>query len=111
MGLGSGCREESVKRLLPDSGLTSILLRGSRLKVNDCQSDSTSVEQVEQENYRLLMSNTIRARLQTVTNQFVSQKRSFHPALPRMAKLDINSKLRMNSGHEIPMLGFGVYQT
>ncbi|MCJ1485010.1 hypothetical protein MMC06_005183 [Schaereria dolodes] len=28
-----------------------------------------------------------------------------------MAKLDINSKLRMLSGYEIPVLGYGVYQT
>lgn len=28
-----------------------------------------------------------------------------------MAKLDINSKIRMNSGHDIPLLGYGVYQT
>lgn len=28
-----------------------------------------------------------------------------------MASLSINSKLKMNSGYEIPMLGFGVYQT
>ncbi|KAK4542926.1 hypothetical protein LTR36_006115 [Oleoguttula mirabilis] len=27
------------------------------------------------------------------------------------AKLDINSKVRMNSGYEIPLLGYGVYQT
>ena len=26
-------------------------------------------------------------------------------------KFDINSKYRMNSGHEIPVLGYGVYQT
>ncbi|EON67237.1 hypothetical protein W97_06490 [Coniosporium apollinis CBS 100218] len=28
-----------------------------------------------------------------------------------MAKLDINSKYRMNSGYEIPILGYGIYQT
>jgi len=28
-----------------------------------------------------------------------------------MAKLNINSKYRMNSGYEIPVLGYGVYQT
>lgn len=28
-----------------------------------------------------------------------------------MARLDINSKVRMNSGYEIPLLGYGVYQT
>lgn len=28
-----------------------------------------------------------------------------------MAKLNINSTVRMNSGYEIPLLGFGVYQT
>ncbi|KAH0286774.1 Aldo/keto reductase [Aureobasidium namibiae CBS 147.97] len=28
-----------------------------------------------------------------------------------MAKLSINSTVRMNSGYEIPLLGFGVYQT
>ncbi|KAJ9636391.1 hypothetical protein H2199_008066 [Coniosporium tulheliwenetii] len=28
-----------------------------------------------------------------------------------MAKLDINSKYRMNSGYDIPVLGYGVYQT
>lgn len=40
----------------------------------------------------------------------VSQ-RLFSTSLAKMAKLDINSKLRMNSGYEIPMLGYGVYQT
>ena len=29
------------------------------------------------------------------------------PASTAMAKLHINSKLRMNSGHEIPILGYG----
>jgi len=28
-----------------------------------------------------------------------------------MTKFDINSKLRMNSGYDIPILGYGVYQT
>lgn len=28
-----------------------------------------------------------------------------------MAKLTLNSRYRMNSGHEIPVLGYGVYQT
>lgn len=28
-----------------------------------------------------------------------------------MSKLDINSKVRMNCGYEIPLLGYGVYQT
>jgi diketogulonate reductase-like aldo/keto reductase len=28
-----------------------------------------------------------------------------------MASLDINSQVRMNSGYEIPLLGYGVYQT
>lgn len=28
-----------------------------------------------------------------------------------MAYLDINSKVRMNCGYEIPLLGYGVYQT
>lgn len=28
-----------------------------------------------------------------------------------MSKLDINSKVRMNSGYDIPVLGYGVYQT
>lgn len=39
------------------------------------------------------------------------QTRSLQTSAVTMAKLDINSKLRLNSGEEIPRLGFGVYQT
>lgn len=33
--------------------------------------------------------------------------RSFAITTSTMAKLDINTKIRMNSGHDIPMLGYG----
>src|SRR4051794_17041613 len=36
--------------------------------------------------------------------------RLFQTSSPIMAALTIDSKVRMNSGHEIPVLGFGVYQ-
>lgn len=29
----------------------------------------------------------------------------------RMAPLNINSAVKLNSGYEMPLLGFGVYQT
>ncbi len=38
-------------------------------------------------------------------------RRSFAASAINMAKLDINSKIKLNSGYEIPRLGFGVYQT
>lgn len=37
--------------------------------------------------------------------------RHMHTTRPIMAPLAIHSKYRMPSGHEIPVLGFGVYQT
>lgn len=33
-----------------------------------------------------------------------SQKQAFFSTTPIMAKFDMNSKLRMNSGHEIPIV-------
>jgi len=38
-------------------------------------------------------------------------KSDLHRAMAEQAPLSINSKLCMNSGHEIPVLGYGVYQT
>lgn len=35
------------------------------------------------------------------------QKRSFAVSTWAMAKLDINSKVKLNSGYEIPILGYG----
>jgi hypothetical protein len=32
-------------------------------------------------------------------------------AAPTAKKLDIGTRYKMNSGYEIPALGFGVYQT
>ncbi|CAI6334802.1 unnamed protein product [Periconia digitata] len=37
--------------------------------------------------------------------------RPFHTSSPMMVPLTLDSKYRMNSGHEIPVLGYGVYQT
>lgn len=31
--------------------------------------------------------------------------------LRRMASLTINTKIKLNSGYEMPQLGYGVYQT
>lgn len=49
------------------------------------------------------------SRIVAVSQQL--QSRSFASSSKAMAKLDINSKVRLNSGHEIPILGYGVYQT
>ncbi|KXT08121.1 hypothetical protein AC579_21 [Pseudocercospora musae] len=40
-----------------------------------------------------------------------SPHRAFSTSIPAMAKLDISTKVKLLSGHEIPMLGYGVYQT
>lgn len=37
------------------------------------------------------------------------QKRSFSVTPGIMAKFDINSKVKLNSGYEIPILGYGMY--
>jgi hypothetical protein len=42
--------------------------------------------------------------------QLQAQQQSFMiPFCRNMSKLTINSTLRMNSGYEIPMLGYGIY--
>lgn len=46
-------------------------------------------------------------RLSVIQKHFGSVARG----VSTMAKLDINSKYKMPSGHEIPVLGYGVYQT
>jgi diketogulonate reductase-like aldo/keto reductase len=58
------------------------------------------------------MKNAI-SRLSQLRSQLVVPKplRSFHTSSPKMSTLSISSKYRMNSGHEIPVLGYGVYQT
>jgi hypothetical protein len=38
-----------------------------------------------------------------------SQTRSFTASTIAMAKFDINSKVKLNSGEEIPRLGFGKF--
>lgn len=49
------------------------------------------------------------SRISAVRQQI--QSRPFTSSSKAMAKLDINSKVRLKSGHEIPILGYGVYQT
>lgn len=39
------------------------------------------------------------------------QSRSFTASVAAMASFDINSKIKLPSGYEIPRLGYGVYQT
>jgi diketogulonate reductase-like aldo/keto reductase len=41
----------------------------------------------------------------------IKPSRTLHTSSPTMASLSITSKYRMNSGFEIPVLGYGVYQT
>ena len=43
-------------------------------------------------------------------NNFLAH-RVISRSITKMSRLDINSKYRMNSGHEIPVLGYGVWQT
>lgn len=51
-------------------------------------------------------------RLSQVQNHLSqSQIRSFHPTTATMAKLDMNTKIKLPSGQEIYQLGYGVYQT
>lgn len=40
-----------------------------------------------------------------------SQARCFQPSTSAMAKLDMNTKIKLASGQEIYQLGYGVYQT
>ena len=37
------------------------------------------------------------------------QQRTMTTSIPKT--FDINTKYKLNSGHEIPVLGYGVYQT
>ncbi|KAF7891707.1 hypothetical protein EAF00_008009 [Botryotinia globosa] len=64
------------------------------------------------------MRSSFTSRLNLIRNQFkplvqASHSRSFTASSKNknMTKFDINSKLRMNSGYDIPILGYGVYQT
>lgn len=55
-----------------------------------------------------------RARLASVQRQLASQVRFLSATTHRMSQttpLTIESTYRMSSGYEIPILGYGVYQT
>jgi hypothetical protein len=47
-------------------------------------------------------------RLDKITSQLISGRRSLGTQAEKMAKLDINTKYKMLSAHEIPALGYGV---
>lgn len=49
-------------------------------------------------------------RLSNLRNQIIPA-RSLHTTPNKMAPLSITSKYKLNSGYEIPVLGYGVYQT
>lgn len=51
--------------------------------------------------------NTL-SRLKSLQSQITSRSRSFSSTPAAMAGLNINSKYRMLSGYEIPVLGYGV---
>ncbi|KAI4749143.1 Aldo/keto reductase [Aureobasidium sp. EXF-12298] len=57
------------------------------------------------------MFTSAKQRTFQVLNHFTNSSRTFTSSTSIMAKLNINSTVRMNSGYEIPLLGFGVYQT
>jgi diketogulonate reductase-like aldo/keto reductase len=57
------------------------------------------------------MFTSAKRRATNILNHFTNPPRTFTTTPPTMAPLTINSTVRMNSGHEIPLLGFGVYQT
>jgi hypothetical protein len=63
--------------------------------------------------YCLVMGRLILARTsaiaQTIRNALPNQPRTMATSIPKA--FDINSKYKLNSGHEIPILGYGVYQT
>ncbi|KAL2350854.1 NADP-dependent oxidoreductase domain-containing protein [Cryomyces antarcticus] len=50
-------------------------------------------------------------RLRSIQKHLYPATRSFSSSASAMAGLDINSKVKMNSGYDIPLLRFGVYQT
>jgi hypothetical protein len=53
-------------------------------------------------------TTTVLAGLAAVSNAYVVQSQA---PMGATSKLTINSTVKMNSGHEIPLLGFGVWQT
>ncbi|KAG9962038.1 Aldo/keto reductase, partial [Aureobasidium melanogenum] len=57
------------------------------------------------------MFTSAKTRISQLSNHFVIPARSFTSSTSTMAKLNINSTARLNSGYEIPLLGYGVYQT
>ncbi|CCD46922.1 hypothetical protein BofuT4_P038240.1 [Botrytis cinerea T4] len=63
------------------------------------------------------MRSSFTSRFNLIRNHFkpslqATHSRSFRASSKNnMTKFDINSKLRMNSGYDIPILGYGVYQT
>jgi hypothetical protein len=57
------------------------------------------------------MFTSAKRRATNILNHFTNPPRTFTTTPPTMAPLTINSTVRMNSGYEIPLLGFGVYQT
>ncbi|TIA28177.1 Aldo/keto reductase [Aureobasidium pullulans] len=54
-----------------------------------------------------------RTRVTQLLHHFTSStaSRNFSSSTLTMGKFDINSTVRMNSGYDIPLLGYGVYQT
>lgn len=51
------------------------------------------------------------SRLASIQHQFTVSQQLFHTSSHNMAKLSLTSTLRMPSGYDIPVLGYGVYQT
>jgi diketogulonate reductase-like aldo/keto reductase len=58
-----------------------------------------------------IMFKSAKQRATIILNHFTNPSRTFTSLTPTMTKLTINSTVRMNSGYEIPLLGYGVYQT
>lgn len=58
-----------------------------------------------------IMFKSAKQRATIILNHFTNPSRTFTSSTPTMTKLTINSTVRMNSGYEIPLLGYGVYQT
>lgn len=59
---------------------------------------------------KLLVFMSITIRQSIVFKTIESGLRSFTPPYIAMASFNINSKIRLNSGHEIPRLGYGMFQ-
>jgi diketogulonate reductase-like aldo/keto reductase len=59
------------------------------------------------------LKTTALSRLSQIRAHLFTTKpsRLFHTSSPTMARFTINTKYRMPSGHDIPALGYGVYQT